>query len=121
MPYLNYHSIRVGNVGAYKRIRTKNLGPGILGYGGPLKKPPMKKSGKGRKTGWTLQAIRFHRLKFSFAQAKKWMIDHGHPRSSWKKAEKATGKGNPGTHGKKKKQMSEAYFRQEVAKRLESL
>lgn len=93
MPFPNYHAIRVKQPGRFIRIRPKKYGTGILAYGGPLKKPPKKKVGTGRVTGWVVQSIRFHRKNFTFAQAKKWMIDHGHPRSSWKKAEKATGKG----------------------------
>lgn len=113
MPYPNYHAIRLRQPGEFVRLRTKKFGTGILAYGGPLKKPPKKKVGVGKAAGWTLQAVRFHIDNFTFAQAKKWMTDHKYPRSSWKKAEKATGKG--------KKSMTEQAFRTLLDGRFKAL
>ena len=79
MPYPNEHSFRIADPGKFERIRREN-----------------DKFGKGVDVLWgvkgenvEVQAIRFNKDKFSFAEAKQWIKDHDyHPIES----EEATGK-----------------------------
>lgn len=79
MPYPNEHAARLKDPNGFDRIRRQNdkFGTGIHAIFGV-------KDGK-----LTLQAIRFDSDKFTAAQAKAWLKDHGHTAA---KFEAATGK-----------------------------
>lgn len=89
MPFVNFHAFRMLDPSKFVRFRTKKITTGVTVLVGPLKKPPLKKSGKGRVTGAVVQTYRFNKANFSFAQAKQWMKSHN---IKYKRAEKAEGK-----------------------------
>ena len=69
MPYPTEHSARLKDPSRYERFRRENdkFGPGIHAIWG------ITADGKAE-----LQAIRFEAAKFSAAEAKKWLEEHGH-------------------------------------------
>jgi hypothetical protein len=68
MPYPNFHAFRLKNPDLFLRIRIIWQKQGIMAYGGPLKSDP--------RGGVVVQAIRFNRKKWTYAESKKWMKDH---------------------------------------------
>jgi len=68
-PYPNEHAMRLEKPEKYDEYRRQNdkFGTGIHAIWGIIKGPPRKIE---------LQAVRFDSSKFTFAEAKKWMVDH---------------------------------------------
>lgn len=83
MPYPNFHACRLKDPSLFSKIIVlQTLPNGVMIYGGQLKSNPNGKP--------VAQAYRFPLSKFTYEQAKKWMIDHGFKK--WIMFEKATGK-----------------------------
>lgn len=68
MPFPNFHAARIRSPEIFERIRVlRTLSNGIMIYGGPLK----------RGGGTVAASYRFPKSKFTPAEARKWMKDHG--------------------------------------------
>jgi len=91
MPYPNQHSARVREPGDFSpnSFRTKDLAPGVSVILGKL---------KGGDGAMTAQAYRFDRGKFTAAEARKWLSDHGVKHRSF---EAATGTAREASEGDK--------------------
>lgn len=71
MPFPNEHAARINDPGKYIRVRRQNdrFGPGIHAIFGVLRRDGEEVT--------EIQSLRFDRDRFTVAQAKKWLKDHG--------------------------------------------